>query len=847
MNRELERILRSDRGSDALLPFMWVMSSADTAQMVAQMEIIKSCGMNAVCVESRTFEDYAGDSWWPLITAILEEARRLKMRVWVLDDTHYPTGYATGAVDRNPEKSRLHLAEFHTDVIGPRRVEQRLWPYSPQDRLLAVVAVKRSGVGEALEKECRVLPADPSEGYFSFTAPEGIWRLFQLWVTHEGSSSRNAYINMLDPESVQLLVDAVYEKHYAHLSEYFGKEFAGFFSDEPSFGNTFFKNRAINTNHHQKTVGMPGLAMPWRMGLEKQLSEKYGADILTKLPLLWYEGEEASAVRDAYMDTVSTMYGEFFTKRLGDWCRERNVEYIWHVIEDNNSHCRLGNSPGHYFRSLQGQDMAGLDVVLTQVLPGFVHTDHCAALSAGFVDPLFYSFTLPRLGVSLAHLRPHMKNRTMCEIFGAYGWGLDVPAMKWLIDHFMVFGVNRFVPHAFSPIYPNPDCPPHFYGGGENPQFEDFKELMRYTGRMIELLKGNRAPDVAVLYHAEMEWSGKPFMLDEYVERVLTEAQVDFDLVPADDLENPRVCGGVWSVGNARFRALVIPKAQWLPRRVVDRINALIEKGIAVVQVDAVTSGLNAACVELEQLPAYIESLGLRSVRTQTPEPYLRVLRVRDGETETFMLFNESVTKEIDTVLKLPVRGAYTFLDLLGGRQEDLFSEEGAVPVRLSPYESAVLVFSPAEDARVCGPDLPTEAVLLEARWDIAIADCEDMETFTTVAENADLMTVEKLRPDFAGKIRYTAHLDGAEDIKRIELKGVGDTALLAVNGKTVARRICAPFTFRTDGLWREGTNTVEITVSTTLGRKWPERFSACMVSNPPGLEGPVIAHRTKR
>ena len=158
-----------------------------------------------------------------------------------------------------------------------------------------------------------------------------------------------------------------------------------------------------------------------------------------------------------------------------------------------------------------------------------------------------------------------------------------------------------------------------------------------------------------------------------------------------------------------------------------------------------------------------------------------------------------------------------------------------------------MLVFSPAEDARVCGPDLPTEAVLLEARWDIAIADCEDMETFTTVAENADLMTVEKLRPDFAGKIRYTAHLDGAEDIKRIELKGVGDTALLAVNGKTVARRICAPFTFRTDGLWREGTNTVEITVSTTLGRKWPERFSACMVSNPPGLEGPVIAHRTKR
>ena len=33
-------------------------------------------------------------------------------------------------------------------------------------------------------------------------------------------------------------------------------------------------------------------------------------------------------------------------------------------------------------------------------------------------------------------------------------------------------------------------------------------------------------------------------------------------------------------------------------------------------------------------------------------------------------------------------------------------------------------------------------------------------------------------------------------------------------------------------------------TVSTTLGRRVPDRFSACMVSNPPGLQGPVIVYR---
>lgn len=844
MNPKLNRILCDNDGSDALLPFIWVMTSADTEQMVGMLETVKSCGMNAVCVESRTFEDFAGDTWWPLITAILEEAKRLKMRVWILDDTHYPTGYATGEVETHPEKRQLHLAEFHTDVIGPRRVEQRLHPYSPEDRLLAVVAVKRGAKGEELEPDCRILNVDPDLPFFSFTAPEGVWRIFQLWITHEGAARKTAYINMLDPESVQLLVDAVYEKHYEHLSRYFGNEFAGFFSDEPSFGNTFLKNRATVPNYHHKTVGMPGLALPWRSGLEKELSEKFGSDIIWKLPLLWFDGTGDSDVRDVYMDTVSALYSENFSKRLGDWCRERKVEYIGHIIEDNNSHCRLGGSTGHYFRGLQGQDMAGLDVVLTQILPGFVHTDHCASVGAGYVDPLFYSFTLPKLGVSLAHLRPHMQNRTMCEIFGAYGWGLDVPTMKWLTDHFLVNGVNRFVPHAFSPIYPNPDCPPHFYGGGKNPQFEDFKALMRYTGRMISLLEGNRVPDVAVLYHAEMEWSGKPFMLDEYVEQVLAEAQIDYDLVPADDLEDPDVRSGVWHDGNARFRLLVIPQAEALPRRVIDRINMLKEMGIGIIQVNAVTDGLHAECVELKCLPQYIDALGLRSVKCKTDEPYLRVLRVVKDGADTFMLFNESVTDEINTEIQLPVKGGYTFLDLLGSHREDRSSEDGNVPVRLCPYESAVLVFEDTISPSAAVPEHALKPEALSSKWDIAIADCEDMDTYEALAEDSELMTVEVFRPDFAGKVRYSAVLDDVQDIKQIELQGVGDTAELIINGKSAGRRICGPFRFSTEGLWQAGANTVTIVISTTLGRRQPDRFSACMVSNPPGLGGPVIVYR---
>lgn len=58
----------------------------------------------------------------------------------------------------------------------------------------------------------------------------------------------------------------------------------------------------------------------------------------------------------------------------------------------------------------------------------------------------------------------------MAEVFGAFGWHEGLREMKWIADHFLVRGVNWFVPHAFSmAAFPDWDCPPHFYAHGQNP------------------------------------------------------------------------------------------------------------------------------------------------------------------------------------------------------------------------------------------------------------------------------------------------------------------------------------------------------------------------------------------
>ena len=54
---------------------------------------------------------------------ILDEARKRNMKVWILDDAHFPTGQAAGAmVNADPQLCKQYIMVERTDVCGPLRV-----------------------------------------------------------------------------------------------------------------------------------------------------------------------------------------------------------------------------------------------------------------------------------------------------------------------------------------------------------------------------------------------------------------------------------------------------------------------------------------------------------------------------------------------------------------------------------------------------------------------------------------------------------------------------------------------------------------------------------------------------
>jgi 3-methyladenine DNA glycosylase AlkD len=98
------------------------MRGEDEATLRREIEKIAECGIKAVCVEARPHDDFCDPGWWHDMDIVLDEAKKRDMRVWILDDKHFPTGYANGLIEtKYPERKKQYLACTVADVFGASR------------------------------------------------------------------------------------------------------------------------------------------------------------------------------------------------------------------------------------------------------------------------------------------------------------------------------------------------------------------------------------------------------------------------------------------------------------------------------------------------------------------------------------------------------------------------------------------------------------------------------------------------------------------------------------------------------------------------------------------------------
>ena len=624
--------------------------------------------------------------------------------------------------------------------------------------------------------------------------------------------------------------------------------------------------------------------VPWSQTLHERLKELWGSEFAENLMALWTTPDRNSnenksgLCRMQFADIAARLYGENFCEQIGDWCRQHGVEYIGHVIEDGGMHAHMGIGAGHYFHALWGQDMAGIDVVLQQIRPGLDDCKfHSVGGNLGYHGEL-YHYALAKLAASLAHMDSKKKGRALCEVFGAYGWAEGLKLMKWLLDHMLVNGINYFVPHAFSmKDFPDPDCPPHFYARGMNPQFPYFKNLMEYCNRVSHLISnGVHIPAVAVVYPAEQEWAGE-YLPVEAIGKQLLRNQIDYEILPTDVLLTMTVVEGKLKWENEQVPVLILSGSRCITKMLADWLCKAAEKGLKIVVVGQKPLAMdnngilrewtsqikdNLTICEQEDLADILYSFGVDEIKTKKYEPWLRYYHYKHQNGEFWLFMNQSETEEINTSLcfedgmmdshKMDKECICWYQAWENTVEPCEWDENNDLSLQLVPGEMKVLYM---------GDCTPYAKILAEKQEIMKLKKATDLQTGKieitpaawklwikeTGTEKYVLQEREKTgdfcrkHPYFCGVMRYetTVFLPKVKSCE-LNLGEVYETAHVLVNEKEAGVRVALPYSFEIGKLLHEGENRILVEVANTLANRQRDFFSMTMPIEPSGLIGPV-------
>lgn len=871
MNRQIEKLLAGEY-ENHIMPFFWQHGESEE-KLREYMGVIDDANCKAVCVESRPHPDYCGPKWWEDMDVILDEARKRNMKVWILDDSHFPTGIANGAMKDAPiEKHRQSVCSVKIELDGPARketidltgvipgdfkpagmMEQYVLPmlikdapHFDDDHAIAVTGVSKS-TGEVVYG--KLTDANTAE----LMKPEGSVTVYVIGLSRNLGPHRD-FINMLDPESCRVLIDAVYEKHYEHYKDDFGKTIAGFFSDEPELGNghLYFYDNLLGTDQD----------LPFSENLPAELEKVLGENWANRLYLLWdndhnkteEEKAETSFVRYSYMDIITNLVKDSFSYQLGNWCREHGVLYIGHMIEDSNAHARTGSSLGHYFRGLEGQDMSGIDDIGGQVLPQGEEEPSVGVMGANR-DGEFYHYELANLAASAAAIEPNKHGNAMCEIFGNYGWAEGTRLEKYLADHFMVNGINQFVPHAFSPAeFPDTDCPPHFYANGHNPEYRAFGQIMAYMNRVSTLISnGRRCSQVAVLYHGDSEWAGEAELTQKAV-RALMEHQIVVDTIPGDvfarrDFYKTEINEG-FKVNKQTYEVFVIPKVQAITEAVASGISELTANGVAVYAIgslpericdvtdDSIAKTLlnglkDVKVTTLGDLVSEVTGIIAPEMKLEPVNTYIRALHYI-GESDLYYFVNEGKEPYTGTIslhnkeAGEAVKTAF-FYDAYLNRTVPVSADNGKITVTMLPLHSYIIV------AGECNTDSESAQIdYTRGKWiyEGSAGVCEITKAKRSVCEGINYPSfsgekevaipdsLAEEQPEFSGYVKYETEFEaGREGKASLLVEDAYEAVEVFVNEKSLGIQIVPPFAFDLSSALTAGTNKLRIEVATTLER----------------------------
>jgi hypothetical protein len=665
------------------------------------LDTMKALGYQAVTVQAGYGMPFAylSSEYFKFFRTFVEEAKKRNMRVWIVDDAGYPSGFAGGKFTELKPEMRMQalvVAQKIPAATG-EPVKATLGPAT-----VAVAAINGDDGG--------TVSVPVANNAISWTAPSGHWTVMVVEHQFKTSPTRSdtnpkrvkdgtqSLEDYLDPAATMQYLAFTHEQYKKAVSDEFGRTIMGFRGDEPDYSIS---------------------GLPWTPRFFERFSEIKGYDVRPYVAaFLQPRGtkltDKQTRAKADYYDVFSQMFRDGFFRVQGDWCAANHLEYQVHLNHEEME-MDLTRSEGEFLRDMKYVQVPGIDTIWHQIRKDTISD-------------------FPRLAASASHVYGHP--RAFTESFAAYRPAPDVDMARYILNEQFVRGVN-LVETMYFPASSTPNA--HKSAYMEDPAYP---ALLRSVQRMSYLMSmGRPTASVALYLPSSSMWMGDAAADAAFVstERMLSERQIDFDIVNDDALSKDLIAGRgtlVTASGN-RYGTVILPNISLLSQAALDRLRAVANGGGHVLFLgrapllifgrtilDARASTLadfswaSVAAGELSPTPtppaqppaspptpqvvpeAFVQAVRhavlVPDVRLDTASTALRYTRRLLKDADVYLFFNEGAE---DFSRKVTVRSD-------GRRVERWDPQTGAVtpvaatgrngsmtiPLSLKPYETSVLV-----------------------------------------------------------------------------------------------------------------------------------------------------------
>ncbi len=503
MNKKLKLALEGNLDAYKSIPFWSWNSCLEEGELLRQIEEMKAAGIGGFIMHARTglTDEYLGEKWMSCIGACLKKARELAMEAWVYDENGWPSGFVGGKLLEN-EDFRARFLEY--------------------------------AVGDFDESAYAVFVQDEAAGYRRVTEPVA-----------EASQYHNVYLrvspantDVLNPQVVDAFIKETHEVYYRHFAESFGRELAGFFTDEPQF-------------YRWATPYTP-------------VAEPYFDDIRDGLIWLFVRDERGYPFRLKYYGLLNELYTKNFYERVYNWCHDHNCKLTGHSVEESALFTQMWGG-GAVMPSYEFEDMPGIDSL--------------GRGDTGELSTVQVSSVAAQMG----------KKFILTETYGCAGFDVTPKELRSIGEAQYFQGVNRMCQH----LYPysmagqgKTDHPPVFGPHGNWGQaFKTFNDYFTRLGYLVANTK--QVVDIAVLSPMHDVWLNYIRTQDrqsvaeleqrfaELIAWKLRPNGINFHLLDEHILKrHGSVVGNKLKVGEMEYSTVLIPQMQNLSGSTYELLKA---------------------------------------------------------------------------------------------------------------------------------------------------------------------------------------------------------------------------------------------------------------------------------